>query len=165
MHRTQSHCVTMMTGLSAFKRLVASLMLGASLGLGPVSASAEYNSRKLGEATGAYLNAVDMILQLQESKCGYLFKKKTYNFDGTVKEVLSYLRPNDQKELQAFLDGEEFRKSREDNKRTIQESLRSLGGREGYDEKTICGMILSNTAMVHEYAKQKWEYAKKHYTK
>ncbi|MBI3547241.1 MAG: hypothetical protein HY081_11725 [Gammaproteobacteria bacterium] len=149
----------------AFRKLIVSFAVGILLGLVSVSASAEYNSRKLGEAAGAYLNAVDMILQLQESKCGYLFKKKTYSFDRTVKEVLSYLRPNDQKELQAFLDGEEFRKGQEDNKRTIQESLRSLGGREGYDEKTICGMILSNTAMVHEYAKQKWEYAKSHYTK
>ena len=154
----------MMTGTSVFKRLVASLLLGASLGLGPVSVSAEYYSRKLGEATGAYLIAVDMILQLQKSQCGYVFKKKRYNFDSTVKEVQSYLRPNDQKELQAFLDGEEFRKSQEDNKHSIQESLRSLG-REGLDEKTICGMIFSNIAMVHEHAKQKWEYAKEHYTK
>ncbi len=154
----------MMTGPYVFKRLVASLLLGASLGLGPVSASAEYNSRKLGEAAGAYLNAVDMILQLQKSQCGYIFKKKKYNFDSTVKEVLSNLKPNDQKELQTFLDGEEFRKGQEDNKRSIQESLQSLG-HEGLDEKTICGMILSNTARVHEYAKQKWEYAKKHYTK
>lgn len=144
--------------------LVVSLAVGLLLGLVSATASAEYNSRKLGEAMGAYLNAVDMIVQLQESKCSYLFKKKKYNFDGTVKEVLSYLRPNDQKELRVFLDGEEFRKSREDNKHTIQDSLQSLG-REGYDEKTICGMISSNTAMVHEYAKQKWEFAKSHYTK
>jgi len=165
MRRTKPRCVTMMTGTSVFKRLVASLLLGASLGLGPVSASAEYNSRKLGEATGAYLIAVDMILQLQKSQCGYVFKKKRYNFDSTVKEVLSYLRPDDQKELKTFLEGEEFRKSQEDNKHSIQESLQSSLGREGLDEKTICGMISSNTAMVHEYAKQKWEYAKKHYTK
>lgn len=147
-----------------FKRLIACLLLGAALGLGSVSTSAEYNARKLGEAAGAYLNAVDMILQLQKSQCGYIFKKKKYNFDSAVKEVLSYLKPNDQKELQTFLDGEEFRNSQEDNKRSIQESLRSLG-REGHDEKTICGMIASNTAMVHGYAKQKWEYAKKHYAK
>lgn len=164
MHRTQSHCVTMMTGLSAFKRIVASLLLGASLGLGPVSASAEYNSRKLGEAAGAYLIAIDMILQLQKSQCGYIFKKQKHNFNRTVKEVLSYLRPDDQKQLQVFLDGEEFRKAQDDNKRFIQESLRSLE-REGLDEKTSCGMFASNTAMVHEQAKQKWEYAKEHYAK
>lgn len=139
-------------------------MLGASLGLRPVSVSAGYDSGKLGEAAGAYLNAVDMVLQLQESQCGYVFKKKKYDFNSTVKEVMSYLKPNDQKELQTFLDGEKFRNGRQDNKRSIQESLRSLG-REGHDEKTICGMIASSTAMVHEYAKQKWEYAKQHYTK
>ena len=153
-----------MIGFFASKGLAISLLLGTFLGLGPVSASAEYNSGKLGEAAGAYLIAVDMILQLQKSQCGYVFKKKKHNFADTVKEVQGYLRPSDQKELQIFLDGEEFRKAQGDNRHFIQESLRSLK-REGLDEKTSCGMFASNTAMVHEQAKQKWEYAKEHYAK
>jgi hypothetical protein len=144
--------------------LAISLLLGVFIGLEPVSVSAEYNSGKLGEAAGAYLIAIDMILQLQKSQCGYIFKKKKHNFVDTVKEVQSYLRPNDQRELQIFLDGEEFQKAQDDNRHFIQESLGSLK-REGLDEKTSCGMFASNTAMVHEQAKQKWEYAKEHYAK
>lgn len=134
------------------------------LGLGSETAWSEYNAGKLGEAAGAYLNAVDMVLQLQQSRCGYVFKKKSYSIEGTVKELRQHLRPKDQEELQAFLDGDEFRRVRLDNAHTIEDWLQSLA-REGYDEKTICGMIASNVANVLNYAIQKWEYAKQHYAK
>lgn len=125
---------------------------------------AEYNAGKLGEAAGAYMHATDMMQKLQNSKCGYIFKKKTYSFDNAVKEIMQHLRPRDRGELQSILDGEENKKERQDNARYIDDWLRSMS-REGMDEKTACGMLVSNIGTIYNKATKGWEYAKQHYTK
>ena len=145
-------------------RLAKNLALVVSLGLGSPSAWAEYNAGKLGEAAGAYMMAIDMMEKLQHSRCGYMFEKKTYRFDDAVKEVMQYLRPRDQKELQAFLDGEEKRKARQDNARDIEDWLRSIA-REGRDERKTCVLFVGNIATIYNSAATKWEYAKHNYAK
>lgn len=125
--------------------------------------SAEYNSRKLGEAIGGYLIANDMFEKLSESECGYIVNR-TYSFDAALKETMPYLSEPDKRELRSFLASKKFKKDLEENNEFIRGFMRA-GKKDGLDERTICGMIASNIAVIYQKAKQKWEYAKQRYSK
>ena len=126
-------------------------------------AFAEYNSGKLGEAVGGYLAANDLLDKLSESKCGYAVKKNN-SFGTAVEEVMSYLNGRDKKRLRSFIASNQFKKELEENDEYITGYLRAAS-KDGLDEKTICGMMISNILMVNQSAQQQWDYAKQNYSK
>lgn len=124
---------------------------------------AEYNSGKLGEAIGGYLIANDLLDKLSESKCGYAVKKND-SFNAAMEEVMPYLNGRDKKMFRSFIASNEFKRELEENNEFINGYLHAAN-KDGLDEKTICGMILSNIAMTYQIAQQQWDYAKQNYSK
>ncbi len=121
---------------------------------------AEYNSEKLGEAAGAYLAATDVMIKLSQSECGYITKEKpNISLQETTDEILQHLNEQDAKELLSYIESQAFKDQMVENDEFIS-GFMSVGAEgDELDEKTLCGMLLSNVALQYSAAGQKWKDA------
>lgn len=126
-------------------------------------AIAEYNAGKLGEAIGGYVIATDIIEKLSSSQCGYAVRKK-YSREATINEVIPYLRKQDQKDLRSMLNSNSFQNDLAENNDFLSNFM-SAGRQDGLDKNTLCGMLVSNVAMMYQKSKQQWLFAKENYLK
>ena len=140
------------------------LLLFLSLGLiGSSTSLAEYNSYKLGQAAGGYAIINDIFEKLTKSECGYAINK-SYSLNETLNEIFLYLNNEDREEFIAFLDSEKFKNDLAENDSFISGTI-NAGKKDGLDEKTICGMLVTIASMSYETAQNQWEFAKEHYSK
>ena len=140
------------------------LLLFLSLGLiGSSTSLAEYNSNKLGQAAGGYAIINDIFEKLTKSECGYAINK-SYSLNKTLNEIFLYLNSNDREEFIAFLASEKFKNDLVENDTFISETI-NAGKKDGLDEKTICGMLVTIASMSYQKAQIQWDYAKEHYSK
>lgn len=141
-----------------------SLIFGLLLSLSVTpSALAEYDAEKLGQAIGGYICATDMFEKLTKSYCGYAVKRK-YSFKSALNETLPYLKVNDRAEIKSLINTKEFNNKLKENDDYISGFL-IAGKKDGLDQQTLCGMLISNVAHLHQYSLNQWNYAKEHYAK
>jgi hypothetical protein len=144
------------------KKLLLLLLLSLGL-IGSSTSLAEYNSNKLGQAAGGYAIINDIFEKLTKSECGYAINK-SYSLNETLNEIFLYLNSNDREEFIAFLESEKFKNDLVENDTFISETI-NAGKKDGLDEKTICGMLVTIASMSYETAQIQWDYAKEHYSK
>ena len=141
-------------------RYIRNIIIFTFLAVSPLTVFGEYNSLKLGKAIGGYLFSVGVLEEFGNAECGYVIKKK-YSIDDAANSTIMYLSASDQKDLKQFLQGPTF-------KREIKEYIngfRKAGLKDGLDEKTLCGFMASNIALIHQSAKVRLEEAIKLYSK
>ena len=145
----------------ANKLLLISIL---SFGLiGSTPSIAEYNSLKLGQGAGGYLIINDLYERLNNSVCGYAINR-SYSFDEALDEIFFYLNDNDKIEISNFLKSQKFKNDLVENSFFINEFLVS-GKKDGLDEKTLCGMLISIASISYEQAQIQWDFAKENYSK
>jgi hypothetical protein len=144
------------------KKLLQSLFIFISL-TGSSSSFAEYNSLKLGQAAGGYLIINDLFERLNKSVCSYAINR-SYSYSEALDEIFLYLNTSDKQELIEFLESRKFKNDLVENNLFINEFL-VLGKKDGLDEKTLCGMLISITSISYEQAQIQWDFAKEHYSK
>ncbi len=144
------------------KKILYSLLLSLGL-IGSSSSIAEYNSLKLGQAAGGYLIINDLFEKLNNSVCSYAINR-SYSYDETLDEIFFYLNTGDKQELLEFLESRKFKNDLVENSLFINEFLVS-GKKDGLDEKTLCGMLISIASIPYEQAQIQWDFAKEHYSK
>ena len=144
------------------KKLLLIFLISIGL-IGSSTSLAEYNSFKLGQAAGGFAIINDIFEKLTKSECGYAINK-SYSLNKTLNEIFLYLDNKDREEFIAFLDSEKFKNDLAENDSFISETI-NAGKKDGLDEKTICGMLVTIASMSYEKAQNQWEFAKEHYSK
>jgi len=144
------------------KKLLLPLFIFFSF-IGSSSSFAEYNSLKLGQGAGGFLIINHLYERLNKSVCSYAINK-SYSYDEALDEVFLYLNTNDKKAFKDFLDSRKFKNDLVENSLIINEFLLN-GKKDGLDEKTLCGMLISFASISYEKAQNQWDYAKEHYSK
>lgn len=120
------------------------------------------DAEKIRLVARAYLHVTDITSTFQQSNCGRFFSKSTDSITQVMDELSHNMKPEDARELQAFLNSEQFSKSHQENQKFIDGWYRSFAGSE-YDEQTACEMIGSGVAKMYDYAKEKWEFERRTY--
>ena len=138
------------------------LLLCLSISYSSIS-YAEYNSLKLGQGAGGYLIINHLYERLNNSVCSYAINR-SYSYDDALNEVFLYLNTNDKQDFKDFLDSRKFKNDLVENSLIINEFLLN-GKKDGLDEKTLCGMLISLASVSYENAQNQWDYAKEHYSK
>ena len=144
------------------KKLLMPLFIFFSL-IGSSSSFAEYNSLKLGQGAGGFLIINHLYERLNKSVCSYAINR-SYSYDEALDEVLLYLNTNDKKAFKDFLDSRKFKNDLVENSLIINEFLLN-GKKDGLDEKTLCGMLISFASTSYKKAQNQWDYAKEQYSK
>ena len=144
------------------KKLLMPLFIFFSL-IGSSSSFAEYNSLKLGQGAGGFLIINHLYERLNKSVCSYAINR-SYSYDEALDEVLLYLNTNDKKAFKDFLDSRKFKNDLVENSLIINEFLLN-GKKDGMDEKTLCGMLISIASISYQKAQNQWDFAKEHYSK
>jgi hypothetical protein len=144
------------------KKILFSVILSIGL-IGSSSAIAEYNSLKLGEGAGGYLIINDLSEKINNSVCGYA-TNMNHSFDEALDEIFLYLNENDKREINKFLKSQKFKKDLDENSQFINEFLVN-GKKDGLDEKTLCGMLITIVTLTYEQAQIQWDFAKENYSK
>ena len=144
------------------KKLLLLLFVFFSL-IGSSSSIAEYNSLKLGQGAGGYLIINDLYERLNKSVCSYAINR-SYSYDEALDEIFLYLNTNDKQELKDFLKGQKFKNDLVENSLFINEFLMN-GKKDGLDEKTLCGMLISIASISYQKAQNQWDFAIEHYSK
>jgi hypothetical protein len=144
------------------KKLLMPLFIFFSL-IGSSSSFAEYNSLKLGQGAGGFLIINHLYERLNKSVCSYAINR-SYSYDEALDEVLLYLNTNDKKAFKDFLDSRKFKNDLVENSLFINEFLLN-GKKDGMDEKTLCGMLISIASISYQKAQNQWDFAKEHYSK
>jgi len=144
------------------KKLLMPLFIFFSL-IGSSSSFAEYNSLKLGQGAGGFLIINHLYERLNKSVCSYAINR-SYSYDEALDEVFLYLNTNDKKEFKNFLDSRKFKNDLVENSLIINEFLLN-GKKDGLDEKTLCGMLISFASTSYKKSQNQWDYAKEHYSK
>ena len=144
------------------KKLLMPLFIFFSL-IGSSSSFAEYNSLKLGQGAGGFLIINHLYERLNKSVCSYAINR-SYSYDEALDEVLLYLNTNDKKAFKDFLDSRKFKNDLVENSLFINEFLLN-GKKDGLDEKTLCGMLISIASISYQKAQNQWDFAKEHYSK
>jgi hypothetical protein len=144
------------------KKILLLLLLSFGL-IGSSTSLAEYNSYKLAQAAGGFAIINDIFEKLTKSECGYAINK-SYSLNKTLNEIFLYLNNKDREEFIAFLDSEKFKNDLAENNSFISEFL-SAGQKDGLDEKTLCGMLVTVASTSLHQAQNQWDYAKKYYSK
>ena len=144
------------------KKLLLILLLTFGF-IGSTVSLAEYNSLKLGQGAGGFLIINDLFEKLNQSECGYAINK-SFTYDKALDEIYLYLNNKDKQELKVFLKSQKFKNDLIENSLFISEVL-VAGKKDGLDEKTICGMLISIASMSYEKAQNQWDFAKEHYSK
>tara|TARA_B110000008_G_scaffold162820_1_gene163246 strand:+ start:111 stop:548 length:438 start_codon:yes stop_codon:yes gene_type:complete len=144
------------------KKLLQSLIIFFSL-TASNSSFAEYNSLKLGQGAGGFLIINHLYERLDKSVCSYAINR-SYSYDDALDEVFLYLNTSDKQEFKDFLDSRKFKNDLVENSLIINEFLLN-GKKDGLDEKTLCGMLISLASVSYENAQNQWDYAKEHYSK
>ena len=144
------------------KKLLLLLLLSLGL-IGSSTSLAEYNSYKLGQAAGGYAIINDIFEKLTKSECGYAINK-SYSLNKTLNEIFLYLNNKDREEFIAFLESEKFKNDLAENDSFISGTI-NAGKKDGLDEKTICGMLVTIASVLYQEAQSQWDYAKEHYSK
>ena len=143
------------------KLLLISILSFGLIGSNP--SIAEYNSLKLGQGAGGYLIINDLYERLNNSVCGYAINRN-YSFNEALDEIFLYLNDNDKIEISNFLKSQKFKNDLVENSLFINEFLVS-GKKDGLDEKTLCGMLISIASISYEQAQIQWDFAKENYSK
>lgn len=146
------------------RSIIVPSVLGTVLTLGAAVLSAEDDGDRLRQIAGAYLYATDVVDQFEHSRCGKLVTIKTDSFEYAIDDIGRYVATNDLTELKSFLKSDELRTARRDNQKLFEEWYQSFAS-SNLDEKTKCETIGSNVTNVYEYAKKKWDHAKRTYAK
>lgn len=137
------------------------LILLLLLGL-PSQVFAGYDSFKLAQALGGYIVVTNLLEQFSNSpQCGYAVKKQ-YSTNSVMQEGIKYFNDQDRNEFLGFVE-ESLEKIQQNNSEFIEGGLQA-GKKDNLDEKTICGILLSNTAHIYQNAKLNWEEAVKIYS-
>ena len=144
------------------KKLLMPLFIFFRL-IGSSSSFAEYNSLKLGQGAGGFLIINHLYERLNKSVCSYAINR-SYSYDESLDEVFLYLNTNDKKEFKNFLDSRKFKNDLVENSLIINEFLLN-GKKDGLDEKTLCGMLISFASTSYKKSQNQWDYAKEHYSK
>ena len=144
------------------KKLLMPLFIFFSL-IGSSSSFAEYNSLKLGQGAGGFLIINHLYERLNKSVCSYAINR-SYSYDEALDEVFLYLNTNDKQEFKNFLDSRKFKNDLVENSLIINEFLLN-GKKDGLDEKTLCGMLISFASTSYKKSQNQWDYAKEHYSK
>ena len=144
------------------KKLLLPLFIFFSF-IGSSSSFAEYNSLKLGQGAGGFLIINHLYERLNKSVCSYAINK-SYSYDEALDEVFLYLNTNDKKAFKDFLDSRKFKNDLVENSLIINEFLLN-GKKDGLDEKTLCGMLISFASTSYKKSQNQWDYAKEHYSK
>jgi len=144
------------------KKLLLLLFVFFSL-IGSSSSIAEYNSLKLGQGAGGYLIINDLYERINNSVCGYAINR-SYSYDEALDEIFLYLNTNDKQELKGFLKSQKFKNDLVENSLFINEFLMN-GKKDGLDEKTLCGMLISIASISYQKAQNQWDFAIEHYSK
>lgn len=140
--------------------LILSLLIGL---IGSSASIAEYNSLKLGQGAGGYLIINDLFEKLNQSECSYAINK-SYSYGEALDEIYLYLNNKDKQELKVFLKSQKFKNDLIENSLFINEYF-IAGKRDGLDEKTLCGMLISIVSVTYQQAQNQWDFAKEHYSK
>ncbi|MFL6649877.1 MAG: hypothetical protein ACJ8J7_01175 [Sulfurifustaceae bacterium] len=122
----------------------------------------ERDAEKLRLVARAYLHVTDVTSVFQQSRCGRFFSQSTESLAQVMDELSQNMKPDDFRELQAFLKSEQFAKTHQENQKFLDSWYGSFAGPE-YDEQTTCEMIASGVAKMHDYAKEKWDYERRTY--
>ena len=144
------------------KKLLMPLFIFFSL-IGSSSSFAEYNSLKLGQGAGGFLIINHLYERLNKSVCSYAINR-IYSYDEALDEVFLYLNTNDKQAFKDFLDSRKFKNDLVENSLFINEFLLN-GKKDGMDEKTLCGMLISIASISYQKAQNQWDFAKEHYSK
>ena len=144
------------------KKLLMPLFIFFSL-IGSSSSFAEYNSLKLGQGAGGFLIINHLYERLNKSVCSYAINR-SYSYDEALDEVFLYLNTNDKQAFKDFLDSRKFKNDLVENSLFINEFLLN-GKKDGMDEKTLCGMLISIASISYQKAQNQWDFAKEHYSK
>ena len=131
--------------------------------IGSTPSIAEYNSLKLAQGAGGYLIINHLYERLNNSVCSYAINR-SYSYDDALNEVFLHLNTNDRKEFKDFLESQKYKNDLIENSLIINEFLVS-GKKDGLDEKTICGMLISIASISYEQAQIQWDFAKENYSK
>jgi len=131
--------------------------------IGSSESLAQYNSSKLGQGAGGYLIINHLYERLNKSVCSYAINR-SYSYDEALDEVFLYLNTNDKQAFKDFLDSRKFKNDLVENSLFINEFLLN-GKKDGMDEKTLCGMLISIASISYQKAQNQWDFAKEHYSK
>jgi hypothetical protein len=143
--------------------IVTPWVLGTALTFVARVALADEDDR-LRQVAGAYLYATDVVDQFKHSRCGRVVTIKTEGFERTIDDIGRYVPENDLAELKAFLKSDDLRNARRDNQKLFEEWYQSFASTD-LDEKAKCETIGTSVTNVYEYAKKKWDHAKRTYAK
>jgi hypothetical protein len=146
-------------------RALAALRLGiggATLGLMlsvAIPTSAANATDELRHAAGAYVYVMDIVAIVRRSPCGYALAPPGDGMAQALNDIARHMRPEDFRELQAFVQGEEFRQVHRGNQKLVESWFEALAAY-NYDEKTQCETIAASVINVYEVAREQWERAK-----
>lgn len=124
--------------------------------------AADRDAEKIRLVARAYLHVTDINSTFQQSHCGRFFSTSAESLAQVMDELSHNMKPEDFRELQTFVNSEQFAKAHQENQKFLEGWYRSFAGPE-YDEQTTCEMIASGVTKMHDYAKEKWEYERRTY--
>lgn len=133
-----------------------SLLLGLSA-LMPLMAWS-YDPFEISNAAGMYLTAADIQKKLSISQCGYILKKPPPNIEHRLQEVLDYLTPSDRIEIESFVRSNEFKNKMKRNQLIIDDIYGAFI-KEGYDNKTACGLLWGSLSPMISKGDMAWKAA------
>jgi hypothetical protein len=102
------------------------------------------------EKAGQYFRTVDMMEKLQYSRCSYLVNTK-YSFKDALSEVFLSMNTSERKQIAMFIQNGAF-----SNSLSVIKNI--LGGviRDGYDEKSACGLVVGMVSSKFSSAQKEW---------
>lgn len=109
---------------------------------------------EVGLAAGTYLGAVDLLEKMSESPCGYAINKE-YSLSEATDVVLNHLSSPMKSEVDSYINGPEGQAKFKENDAFISGFL-SASEKDGIDEKTACGMLITNAALLRNNAAKDW---------
>lgn len=133
-------------------------MCFASLFLTPLAFA--YDQFEISNAAAMYITAADLQQKLSFSQCAYAIKKAPPNVEARLQEVLSYLTPSDKVEVEKFVRSNDFKKKMDKNKIIINDIYDSFI-KEGYDNKTACGLLLGSLSQAISKGELTWKNVNK----
>lgn len=126
------------------------------------AAHAQYDPESLGRVAVSYITASHLVEAVTRSPCSYALKRPPEHLASAVNDVRSALTTRDRKEMDDYLESDEFRSGvRRLEKSTIYEFLEAARRKGRPDQQTACGMILATVLNAHAVAAREWTAMKR----
>lgn len=131
--------------------------------VGNSAAIAEADSFKIGQITGVYLGATDLMVQVANSDCSE-YVTKQYDFNRNKNDILSHLTGQNKSDIISFLNGDGMRIKRSENADLVKSYILKTKN-EGKSLDYTCGTLIGIVSSVYANALNDWNGLKAELTK